>query len=339
MRTMTEPTPPSDPAEAAAFWYARLHAGEDAETRRGFARWRLASADNRRAWDRVERAGADVDALAGHPALAAHLAAARRGTPPPVRAGRGFAGYALAASVLLALLGGAVFVAAPRLLQPPAQQAAPAGTRYATAIGERRTIALPDGTRVLLDTDSALFVPDHWGAQRNLTLLHGQALFDVAKDKAHPFIVTSRGRSVQALGTRFVVRDEADRFSVALLEGKVRVDLARADAPPRILVPGDTLNLDGGTLTLRHDHAETEAAWSNGHISFDARPLADIVTEMNRYSRQKIVLTDGSLGQKTFSGTFALNAEGGHALVAALQGYGLVRIARQDENEIRLAPR
>lgn len=344
---MTDRRPPADADEAAAFWYARLQGDAGPDDRRRFAEWRLASAEHRRAWDALERADRRLDALIGHPALAARLADARRGTDRPARPGgasfsgpfSGTARLALAASLTLAILGGAAFVASPWMRRPAARPAAPTGTHYATAVGERRTITLADGSRVTLDTDSALFVPRPWGGRRDVTLVRGQALFDVARDPARPFVVTSRGRTVRALGTRFAVRDEPDRFSVALLEGKVRVDLPQAGATARILAPGDTLDLQGKTLTLRHGHAAAEAGWMRGRLSFDARPLADIVAELNRYSPRRIVLDDAALGQRAFSGTFDLSPEGSRALVVALQGYGLARVVAQNDREIRLTAR
>ena len=142
---------------------------------------------------------------------------------------------------------------------------------------------------------------------------------------------------MEALGTKFMVRDEGPRFSVALLEGKVAVDIAAADTRRAILRPGDTLVQERDTITLAHDRATDMANWTSGRLSFDAVPLRRIVAEMNRYSTRKIEIADEALAARPFSGTFS--TDGGGALVEALEAYGIARIVKADDGRIVIRAR
>lgn len=158
-------------------------------------------------------------------------------------------------------------VAWPHLRTSEDSVATPMTTRYAYAIGERRTISLPDGSDVTLDTDSAISLP-RWSTETGGRRLHsrsseGRPCSRWRRIEAHPFVVTNAGRSVEALGTTFMVRAEGPRFSVALLEGKVAVDIAAADNSRRaILQPGDTLVQERNAVTLAHGKAADMANWA-----------------------------------------------------------------------------
>jgi transmembrane sensor len=194
-----------------------------------------------------------------------------------------------------------------------------------TGIGESRTLALEDGTRIHLNTDTRVTVR-YERRFRQVVLDRGEAFFDVAKHPDRPFVVSAQGREIRALGTQFLVRAESQRLSITLVEGKVTVsgpttpavsvseNAGTAEAPPPhsagtssvvTLSPGERLTLASATAPrIDRPSIERVTAWERGQISFDNSRLADAVAEMNRYSRTPIVLHDPTLAGIRVSGIF-----------------------------------
>ena len=184
------------------------------------------------------------------------------------------------------------------------------GNVVATGIGEQEARFLPDGTRVMLNTNTRIEV-NYDDSARRVRLIRGEAWFDVAKRPTWPFIVSADGREIRALGTSFIVRhDEIQAFSVTLVEGKVSV-VAIADkksAPTEqlaTLAPGQRL-----TLSKNHapsvDRPEIErlTAWERGRVEFEQTTLSDAVGEMNRYSAIRIDIADPELARLRVGGVF-----------------------------------
>jgi transmembrane sensor len=323
-----------DAAGAAADWYARLRAdgvGTDpgGVDRAAFREWHDDDPAHARSWSAIERVDRQLDALRGDDRLAAMLAAAKddpatgstwRSWPPTP-------GLALAAALLLTLgiTGG---VMAGRAA-PPLRQAV-----VATATGQVRQLRLPDGSAMTLDAQSVAVV-DAPGAERRIRLDRGRALFAVAKDKAHPFVVAAGDTSVTALGTHFSVELEAGRLTVALVEGSVRVDMG--DHGSRRLAPGDVLTLADGAITVQAGAAAIGTEWRTGTLTFDSLPLAEVAARLNHYSAQRIVIADPALARRPFSGVLDTN-RGSDALVAALAAYRTARVTERTRDHITLAP-
>lgn len=339
----------------AASWYARLNASDCSDAdRRAFMMWRNTDSRNESAWQSIASVSDGLGDLADNPVIAQMVLEARGMAPvsrsEPQFDTRGSGGsndddagpaphkpllrYAMAAAFVLTIGLGSAAVWKSMEQQPAGQVQLADSARYTTAVGESRSITLADGSKVTLDTNSAIEVPK-WGERRLVKLTKGQAYFEVAKDAAHPFVVTSGGKSVEALGTAFTVRADLNNYDVALLEGRVKVNLGMAGARDTILNAGDTLALSGKTMTIRHKYAGKAADWIDGLLTFDAMPLGQIVEEMNRYSARKIVLKDAALKAKPFSGTFRLN--GSDELVQALSAYGIAHVATSDSQELVLA--
>jgi transmembrane sensor len=145
------------------------------------------------------------------------LAEGGAGRPPP-RFRRSF--LAAAGVAFAIVIGGAVWWQAHRY------------PLYATDIGERRSITLADGSTVDLNARSQLRV-EFTKAERRVELVDGQALFQVAKDKARPFIVHSGDALVRAVGTQFDVYRKTSGTTITVLEGRVAVySSAHADQTP-----------------------------------------------------------------------------------------------------------
>lgn len=216
------------------------------------------------------------------------------------------------------------------------------GVRYQTAVGEQKSIELPDGSRLVLDTDSTV-VARYGAAQRQLELESGQASFEVAHDAALPFRVQVAGGTVTALGTRFIVRVEpaAAGGTVTLLEGKVVVESPLADAgpsSPATLAPGQQLRFDrAGLWTTAQVDPETASAWLEGILYARDWRLADLVEEMNRYSATQLRLVDPSLAELRVSGTFRTGDP--QSLARLLEHSWPVRAEPGEAGEIQLSRR
>ncbi len=211
---------------------------------------------------------------------------------------------------------------------------------YATGVGEQQLVVLDDGTRMTLNTATEVRV-DLEASRRTVSIRNGEALFEVAKDPARPFVVRVGGSEVVAIGTVFSVRfTSQDRgakeaLSVTLLEGQVALQAASGErglAPEEAvrMVAGERVRLSGGgTGVQRSARAEVDrpnvaqlVAWKRSEAVFDGVSLPDAVAEMNRYSRTPIVLLDPSgLAKLQVSGIYRTGDTAGFAnAVAALHG-------------------
>lgn len=216
--------------------------------------------------------------------------------------------WAAIAAVLVALAAGIFTIGTMQRIWSPgassgAQDSPPALT-FATARGERRTVTLPDGSTMTLDTDSAVALA-FTDARRDLTLARGRALFDVSHDADRPFAVRAGSHEVVALGTRFDVRLDPNRFGVTLEEGRVAVSGTAPGAPPIELRAGQQLVQETGRPPqISAIEAEEQLEWRNGMVSFQDETLAAVADELNRYSNERLIVRDPAVARLRISGTF-----------------------------------
>jgi transmembrane sensor len=206
-----------------------------------------------------------------------------------------------------------------------------------TDIGERSLLVLADGSKVTLNTASSVHA-DYAGHERRVTLVRGEAFFDVAKNATRPFIVSAGSRQVIAVGTAFDVRLQDRQVKVTLVEGRVRV--VRAADPVQ---PVSAVMLEAGSaLVAKEDGADRverldtvrATSWRSGRLVFDGERLADVVAEMNRYSREKLEIADPALEGKKVSGVFEPTT--GSAFAKGLEAYGIARVTQQTATTIVL---
>jgi transmembrane sensor len=303
------PLPESVRAEAAV-WVARLHCDARTEqTEAGFRRWLAEKPCHRPAFERMTNTW---EATAG---LRRVLASDRRRSQ---KSWNVFSHKALAAAATLAVCALFAFGAVSWI-----QTSGHEPLTYATAIGERRSLLLPDGSRLILNTQSRVLVSFTSGVRR-ITLDRGQARFEVAHDAARPFVVRAGGRQVVALGTAFDVRWTDERLSVVLFKGQVVVlpdgaQLAAAQSSrATTLLPGERLVFERPDLAVKSTvRIEREEAWVSGRVVFESTPLASAVAEINRYAPQRIVLADPTLATLEISGTFSVDDAGAFARAVA----------------------
>jgi transmembrane sensor len=216
--------------------------------------------------------------------------------------------YAGIAASMLILAGFAAYSAGwslPRLLWEK-----PTEKQYATAVGQRSSVVLDDGSRLTLDTDT--FVRVTFGRERSILLERGQALFDVAKGDKRPFVVKAMDRRVIATGTSFDVRVTNKVIAVVLIEGKVTVDqTVRRFGKDQVvsssqLRPGEQLNaLAGGAASIGQVTLDTVTGWTSGKHIFRRTRLDEAIAEVNRYTDTPIILGDDSLGAIQVSGVYS----------------------------------
>jgi transmembrane sensor len=180
--------------------------------------------------------------------------------------------------------------------------------QYRTSKGQRLNFTLPDGTTVVMNTDSALTVAYSRG-QRLVRLSRGQAFFEVVKNRTRPFVVLAGSKEVMALGTAFEVQVEGGRTHVLLVEGKVAVQPAMhgtdlSAAPAHVLMPGQKLVSDASNETLIRVNVDQAMLWQDGFVEFDDEPLISAVQEMNRYATHPLVIADNRAAFLRLSGIF-----------------------------------
>jgi len=177
---------------------------------------------------------------------------------------------------------------------------------HVTAVGQRQSLDLADGSQVVLNTDSA-FSSDIDGRKRIANLLRGEAYFDVARDSARPFEVNAGPVQISVLGTAFAVRYLDDTTEVSVAHGQVEVHARNSGA--RIhLSAGDSIRIDeqGAGNRVRGD-AASQLAWVQGRLVFDDRLLGEVLAELRRYYPGWIINASGPLDSMRVTGNYRLS--------------------------------
>lgn len=209
-----------------------------------------------------------------------------------------------------------------------------------TEVGEQRTLALTDGSRIYLNTNTRVLVR-YDDQSRRVELKSGEALFEVASQADRPFVVTSGQRQVTALGTSFIVRRDDEKLIVTLIEGKVAVmpDASESSSQaPEVLEPGQRLVLEARKAP-RFDQPPLVkvTAWRRGQVALEDLTLAEAVHEMNRYSPTKLVIEQPEAGSVPVGGFFRMGDSANFARAVA-STYHFQLLERGDELIIVGAP-
>lgn len=324
----------ADAAHRAALgWQVTLWSGEvTPEEQAAFVRWRAADPAHEQAWARVAQVGRQLHAVPGAVAGPVLRDAAAR----PARGRRG---------VLrgLAWLAGAG-LGAQAVRQAPAWQAAVADLR--TARGERRDVRLPDGSRLTLNTASAVDLQFD-DRERRLRLHAGEILVETAAASAtaigrpdRPFVVDTRAGRLRALGTRFVVRQPDDAATgsemlVQVFDGAVEIAPVQG-AAPSIVRAGQQARFTRDLARPSTAVDPTAAAWTRGLLVAERWRLADLLAELGRY-RAGIVRCDPAVAELAVSGVFSLQDT--DAALAALGRTLPVRVQRATRYWVQVAAR
>jgi len=275
----------ADRQHQAAAWVARLQSGDaSAEDRHRFRLWLREAPENQTLYGEFSRLWGDLSEVE---LPEGHLQKLQRRRALPRRI-----------ATVLAVCGmGYLFAQTPYLDRWRAD--------HFTVTGEVRQITLADGSAVTLNTDSALQIT--MGAEaRRITVLRGEAYFDVVSDPERPFVVDTQGLTATVLGTRFsagemgAARDQA----VLVAEGRVRVSAGEAR---RVLGAGDSArDSDAGTLPPVSGDVDQLLAWCHGTVVFSDTVLSDILAVLERYRGGQIMVLGEELAAMHVSGAFDL---------------------------------
>lgn len=174
---------------------------------------------------------------------------------------------------------------------------------FVTAVGEQKTLTLFDGSRIIMNTDTAIAVT-YEASQRHIKLLQGEAEFIVAHDPSRPFIVTTGNRDVIALGTEFSITGWNADLTVTVYENAVQI--LENSKLMATLKQGQQLTLDEkGKLKLNAKADLNEAlAWRQGKLIFTAQPLNTVIETINRYRPGRLLLLAPRAAALPVSGIF-----------------------------------
>lgn len=187
-----------------------------------------------------------------------------------------------------------------------------------TGKGDMRRVTLAEGSAITLNTDSRV-EPGLEARLRQVRLVRGEALFDVSRDPARPFVVEAGDVRIRVLGTRFAVRRFEDgSVEVAVLEGTVEVG---AGGRSERLTGGQRSRVFSRTFrteSLSPAAIERSVGWRNGIIDLNGMTLAEAATEYARYSEHRIEFADPAIGTMEVTGIYSISDPLGFARAAAL---------------------
>jgi transmembrane sensor len=319
--------------EVAALWRLRLRENPALESTAEFLDW-IADPENCKIYQAVDTGWSQIGEFGASPEMLdlrrdalgrAREQGAKRWLPySKVRR--------TAASILLAAAigGGAAYFLMPD------------SGAYTTEIGERRVVALPDGSRISLDSNSGVHV--HYSkTARTLELHRGRARFDVAHDVTRPFTVAAGPETVVAVGTSFNVERLGSKVLVTLIQGHIVVKSAAITStasrlePPLSLTAGEELIASQDSKpNISQINLQSATAWEGGQLVFKDVTLAEAVERVNRYTG-KPVMVDPSVAAIRISGVF--NAGDVGSFVSAVTSYFPVQATTTSDGNILLQRR
>ena len=195
-----------------------------------------------------------------------------------------------------------------------------------TGVGERRAWTLSDGTRLMLNTASAVNV-EFDEKRRLLKLVAGEIMIVTGHAEAgveRPFLVQTADGRVQALGTAFTVRRHAGQTKVSVQKGAVQATPADAPRAARMLRAGEQTTFSSTHIEAPTPASTGSAAWTAGAIVADNMRLADFLAELGRH-RHGVLRCDPAVADLRFSGVFPLTDTG--AILSMLPNSLPVRIS------------
>jgi transmembrane sensor len=299
--------------DAAARWAARVDSGPlDDETQGEMDAWLGADARRLGAYARARAVFASLDrakALKGMPGAEARQPVSRRM-------------LVLAGSAVAASLVGGVWIVGEQ-----------GRARFSTRLGEMRVVPLADGSVVTLNTASRIVV-EFSDELRSISLLAGEAIFDIAPDRNRPFVVRAGEILVRGVESSFSVRRLGDAPAEVLVrEG--RVELVDRDA--RVVVGAHQRLVaarEAAPIAVALPEIERELAWRDGRLAFEGETLAEAAAEFARYSETKLVFEDASIGEEPVTGLFVSTDPVGFAHAVA-SAFGLEAETRDGEVRLR----
>lgn len=313
----------------AVAWFTRINGKPTAEEMQDFRRWLGASPEHQGAFKEVRLLWAQIGS-AGRPIEHGHTDDL---TGPLLkierqRQKRRLGGSAVAGSILAIIFGAWLWLDHPHFIQDFSAD-------YVAKRGERRTIALSDGSSVLLDADTAID-STMTASERRIRVLRG-AVFLTVRPSSVPFVVEAGGGQAHVLGTTFdVALDRSGKVAVTLANGSVVVSLNGQRQDVR-LNPGERVEYDDtGLGSARTVDLETSMAWHEGRYIFTNERLTDVLDKIGRYRKGRVVLLGSGLGERRVSGNVSLDDP--NAALAAVQASIGMRVTRLGDRLVLVGP-
>ncbi|MEP7347405.1 MAG: FecR domain-containing protein, partial [Gemmatimonadaceae bacterium] len=216
--------------------------------------------------------------------------------------------YLVAATMILSVALPTFWLARGRSATTSLGAAAP--LQVQTAVGERRTIELPDGSQAVLGVRTSLRMEPVLATGPRVVHLDGEAFFTVRHDAERPFRVVASNVVTEDVGTEFSVRAYADERNVrvAVREGAVSVSRAGAESGGNAVLLGDhdvaRIAADGVPAVTTDSAVERLFAWRDGDLVFENAPLADVASELSRWYDVDVRFADPELASRHLTSTF-----------------------------------
>lgn len=283
-------------AQQAADWLTVLMSDEAGEEQRAdWLRWRAADPEHERAWQHIEAVSRRFGGLHGGAA-----------TQALGQLERPAAGRRRQLLLWLGVAGGAGLLAAHARFTPW-HGARAVLADYRTATGERRQLALSDGSLVSLNTASAINVRFD-GKQRLLELLAGEIMVTSGHGagSSAPLLVSTHEGVVRALGTRFAVRQQDGNSSVSVFDSAVEIRAQDGDGAVLFLAAGHDARFSRRHIDAPQRSSAHADAWQRGQLIVDDVTLGDFLAELARY-RPGVIDCMPEVAHLRLSGVFPLS--------------------------------
>jgi transmembrane sensor len=211
-----------------------------------------------------------------------------------------------------------------------------------TRVGEIRSMQLADGSVAVVNSATRLRVA-FTRAERHVEMTKGEAWFEVAHNKARPFVVASGPYRVQAVGTAFDVRREGEAARVVVTTGVVKIWSVDSDEPARRVAAGEWAVLQPGktiaTRAMRPQASDQQLAWRERRIVLDNMTLGEAAAEFNRYNVTRLEVAPQLVGRRVVGWFRIDDVDGFAASSAAMVGGRVERVERPGEGVVtRILP-
>lgn len=206
-----------------------------------------------------------------------------------------------------------------------------------TPAGQRARVLLADGTEVWLNANSTLRYPEHFDLKQREVELHGEAFFEVEKNKEKPFIVKTSKMDIKVTGTRFNVNayDTEMYFVTSLIDGTISVSCANDRSRDIALSPQQQIVVSDYSSEVSTFDNTDFMSWKDGIFTFDDMLLTDIIKKLELYYDVSIIVKNAKLGSFRYTGKFR-QRDGVESVLKKLQIVYPFTFIKDDERNIIL---
>jgi transmembrane sensor len=212
----------------------------------------------------------------------------------------------MAAAVVLVLLTGAWLWSQRQPADTVATVPVAGAIHKITQRGELKYLLLPDSTQVWLNVDSKLEFPETFAEGTREVYLSGEAFFDVKHAANHPFLIHTGNVITKVLGTSFNIKAYPGQPDVVVSVKRGKVEVSKHDKVLATLTMGQEVKviMKAQEATIGALKENSVATWTTGRLSYDSRPVSDILRDLERNYNVRIELTDSAAGEEIFTTSF-----------------------------------